>query len=238
MPAKKPFKWTTSYSLKTQKPFTRAVSHKQTTQSEVKSTGVPPYVVDDTKYYNLILHRYKKSERLNTIWGVIYEHATNNIISYTIERVDMVYHKDRPTIKPGLHPITPGGSSWPSSAPWHKGPSRVVAEAARGRFGYGSKTGQALTMMRIGADNGCLFHPGRNKKYSEGCILIGEKADENGVRPSWDIEQFHHDNIMSSINPNVRYYKTFVNSVIKNLEKGKSPQIFVVEKFNEDPRNI
>ena len=95
-----------------------------------------------------------------------------------------------------------------------------------------------MTMIRIDKYNGCLFHPGRDKNYSDGCVLVGEEAGPTGVRPSWVSEDFYADKIMTSKNINVIYYKTFVNSVIENLEKGKSPQIFVVEKFNNKPQDI
>lgn len=220
------------------KPVKKTVPHKPKTQPQPKSTGKPPFVIGDTKHYNLILHRYRKSENINAVWGVIYEYDTKKIISHTIERLDMIHRADRPTIKAGLHPITPGGNKWPRSSTWHKGPSRVVAEAANGRFGYGSKMGQPWTMMRIDSYNGCLFHPGRDKSYSDGCVLVGEEAGPTGVRPSWVSGDLYADKIMTSKNINVTYYKMFVNSVIQNLAKGKSPQIFVVEKFNNKPQDI
>ena len=43
------------------KPVKKAAPHKPKTQPQPKSTGVPPFVIGDTKHYNLILHRYKKS---------------------------------------------------------------------------------------------------------------------------------------------------------------------------------
>ena len=217
--------------------------HQSKTQQQPKSTGVPPFVRGDTKNYNLVLHRYKKGK--NTILGVIYEYDTNRIISHTIENRYYVYRKDRPTIKPGLHPITPGGNNWPKVWGWHRGSSMVVADAvAKAKketgndFGYGLDVGKENTMMRIDSYNGCLFHPGKNYHYSEGCILIGEKADKNGVRTTWDETQFYPMNIIISTNKNVLWYKTFVNSVINNLKKGKSPRIYIVEYYNDKPGDI
>lgn len=160
---------------------------------------------------------------------MIYEFETKKILCYTIEDAQDI-SRIGGRLSVGMHKIMPGGSTWCSQPGYHKGCSSYTVKLAGGKAGFGSKVGASNTMLKItnSGEGGCLFHPGANHAWSEGCVLVGKEADEHGDR-NLDIKQFLQGNIETSTDANVVAYRNFYSSVISNMLAGKKVQIQVIE---------
>ena len=211
---------------------------------------------DDKTTYDLVLWRYAeysvsgrtgqitdKENRAsgNNIDGVIYEYKTNKILCYTIEdSADATankYYNDIDT------EIIPAGNTWPSNGEIHLGQSAYCVSKVSGTesSNFGKKAGDPNTMLGIKVSPGCLFHYGKNIQYSSGCILIGAKSDK-GER-SFDGSDWHKENIFSSTNENVAYFRKFYDNVVPAICSGKKvvlhirKQLGVVSSTGATPNN-
>ena len=216
----------------------------------------PQITVKDKNAYNIVLWRYHKDSTLwpgrkggynektkkttkptrpgHSIEGVLYEYeAPHRILAWTIQSDSYDLIKDS-TANPCE--IVPGAYSWlsPGKPEYHFGCSYYCAKKANGRGGFG-QSGQPKSMLACAVGNGgCLFHPGPNAGggWTEGCILTGEKA-VNGNRPNFDKTQFHKNNIDSSNNPNVVWWRNFYNNVVPAICSGKKVHMYVKTDYRD-----
>lgn len=181
----------------------------------------------DSKNYNLCLHRY--GEINSNITGVIYEIGTGTVLCYTIENGNKVNNGGG--VKIGTHTIVPGGNDWVKESGYHEGCSSYTVSLSKGKGGFGKSTGSANTMLAI-SGTGCLFHPGKDNSWSEGCILIGDKADTSGKR-SFDASEYFADKIATSITAAVAAHRNFYIKVVAQILAGKTVNIEVVKNYSK-----
>lgn len=192
-------------------------------------------IILDKNAYNLILKRYNKvpsgkNDGHEAIEGVIYEYGTNKIITWTIEdSVDSERNFGKFVNKPLS--IVAGGRSWPRrDGGYREGCSSYCASLAKGMGGFGRNAGDSNTMLCVKEQSGCLFHPGADTTWSNGCILCGDKA--NNGRRSFDIKIYHKENIANSTSPSAVWYRSLYDNVVPKLCNGKKVNLYIVNDFN------
>jgi D-alanyl-D-alanine dipeptidase len=206
----------------------------------VKNRMACKFSASDTSY-KLICHRYGKATSVNgkgetckNIMGVIYEYNTGSILCYTIENED----KYKNNLPDGIYEIVPGGDKWPSKQDYCKGCSSYTVYLAQGKGGFGKTAGAPKTMLAnsgSGTNGGCLFHPGGDASWSDGCVLIGAKADSAGKRVCNSIE-FTEEKIKTSTDNSVRAYRNFYNIVVPKIANGQKVKIQYVTNFSQQPK--
>ena len=193
--------------------------------------------IEDNNAYNLVLWRYHKTAQpveINHVYeGVIYEYSTNKILTWTIEDVaDVNEHWDRYRDPSQQRKFTmcPGGQSWPSESDYKKGCSSYVVSLAKGQGEFGTSVGAPFTMLRVleAGEGGCLFHPGKTDKWSEGCVLCGDKA-KNGRR-EFDVSEYHIDKIKTSTTPAVVWWRNLYDNVVPAICNGKKVHLYTIYK--------
>ncbi len=96
--------------------------------------------------------------------------------------------------------------------------------------GFGRNAGDSNTMLCVKEQSGCLFHPGADTTWSNGCILCGDKA--NNGRRSFDIKIYHKENIANSTSPSAVWYRNLYDNVVPKLCNGKKVNLYIVNDFN------
>ena len=193
--------------------------------------------IEDSNAYNLVLWRYHKTSKAVKVHqvyeGVIYEHSTNKILTWTIEDIaDVKRNWDRNRLPEQQKKFTmcPGGQNWPSKEGYHKGCSSYVVSLAQGRGGFGKSAGDPLTMLSVkeAGNGGCLFHPGKDDGWSEGCVLCGDKA--NNGRRQFDTSEYYANKIKTSTTPAVVWWRNLYDNVVPAICNGKKVHLYTIYK--------
>lgn len=193
--------------------------------------------IEDNDAYNLVLWRYHKTSQaieVNQVYeGVIYEYSTNKILTWTIEDVeDVKAHWDRNRSPEQQRKFTmcPAGVNWQKQEGYRKGCSSYVVSLAQGRGDFGKSAGAPYTMLGVkeAGKGGCLFHPGKDDKWSEGCVLCGDKA--NNGRREFDTNEYHADKIKTSTTPAVVWWRNLYDNVVPAICNGKKVHLYTIYK--------
>ena len=194
--------------------------------------------IEDNDAYNLVLWRYHKTsqtvEEHQVYEGVIYEYSTNKILTWTIEDVVDVnknWDRNRSPEQQRKFTVCPGGQTWPSKGGYNKGCSSYVVSLAQGRGNFGKSAGAPLTMLAVkeaGSGGVCLFHPGKDDKWSEGCVLCGDKA--NNGRREFDTSEYYTNKIKTSTTPAVVWWRNLYDNVVPAICNGKKVYLYTIYK--------
>jgi len=164
----------------------------------------------------------------NTLDGIIYDYKTNDVISYSIEDVnDAQANHIYPDVDSNM---IPSGGAWCNKNEVHRGQSGYCAKLAGGKGGFGSSAGSPGTMLAMACNPSCLFHYGKDVSYSAGCILLGTKSVK-GDRPSFDTNAWKSDQIETTTNEDVMYWRKFYDYVVPKVANGE--KVFIHVRFQK-----
>lgn len=200
--------------------------------------------IADKNAYNLVLLRYNNKAIVNretTYAGVIYDYDTDEVITWTIQS------SEYDDVNPNKNPIkiVPSSGKWVTIGAEHRaGASKYCIHVANGSGIFAKEVRQTPSILATQFNNttqpsGCLFHMGqkvgklsKGNRWTEGCILCGEKAPSDGIRSNFDIGQYSPDNIITSDNIDVKWYRNFYDKVVPKICSGTNVYLYVVDDFD------
>ena len=211
--------------------------------------------------YHLILQRYRRLSD-GCVIGVIYEAGSKKVICHTLEHERQI-KRCSAQVGAGIHTVVPGGQGWcTNSSAHHRGASAYTASLSAGKkVNYGSiKNGKpagkvgtltfgprartVMTMLCCKPGGGCLFHMGPNtnqavaKPWTEGCILIGDTCNDQGIRDDFSATEYGPEKIFTSTNRHVVAYRNFYNVACSQLNAGKCVYIEMIDAYKTNANTV
>ena len=211
--------------------------------------------------YHLILQRYRRLSD-GCVIGVIYEAGSKKVICHTLEHERQI-NRCSAQVGAGIHTVVPGGQGWcTNSSAHHRGASAYTASLSAGKkVNYGSiKNGKPagkagtltfgprartpMTMLGCKPGGGCLFHMGPNtnqavaKPWTEGCVLIGDTCNDQGIRDDFSAAEYGPEKIFTSTNRHVVAYRNFYNVACSQLNAGKCVYIEMIDAYKTNANTV
>ena len=85
-----------------------------------------------------------------------------------------------------------------------------------------------MLAVKEAGNGGCLFHPGKDDGWSEGCVLCGDKA--NNGRREFDTSEYYADKIKTSTTPAVVWWRNLYDNVVPAICNGKKVYLYTIYK--------
>ena len=211
--------------------------------------------------YHLILQRYRRLSD-GCVIGVIYEAGSKKVICHTLEHERQI-KRCSAQVGAGIHTVVPGGQGWcTNSSAHHRGASAYTASLSAGKkvnYGsikngkpagkagtltFGPRASTPMTMLGCKPGGGCLFHMGPNtnqavaKPWTEGCVLIGDTCNDQGIRDDFSAAEYGPEKIFTSTNRHVVAYRNFYNVACSQLNGGKCVYIEMIDAYKTNANTV
>ena len=211
--------------------------------------------------YHLILQRYRRLSD-GCVIGVIYEAGSKKVICHTLEHERQI-KRCSAQVGAGIHTVVPGGQGWcTNSSAHHRGASAYTASLSAGKkvnYGsikngkpagkagtltFGPRASTPMTMLGCKPGGGCLFHMGPNtnqavaKPWTEGCVLIGDTCNDQGIRDDFSAAEYGPEKIFTSTNRHVVAYRNFYNVACSQLNAGKCVYIEMIDAYKTNANTV